>query len=178
MARDPITFTGKRTVAGPLSRVAPVMDPQSWQDNVPLLWKSSRLIQGDRRGLPPNRQADPKVRPRQLTWQNQLLFEDISLPPITRHRNVLDTSFASTSSQIKFTYSQYECLESTFLFQDSDGGIDVDEGGALAVARAGQVDLTISKKIRFTQPEDKVALVNLFGEVMVKLVMEMLLLGI
>jgi hypothetical protein len=52
------------------------------------------------------------------------------------------------------------------------GGIDVDQGGALCVQKGPDVELTLSKRVRFTNPSDYDALAS----VLVKGVMDFLLL--
>ncbi len=152
------------------------MDPQGWERNVPFIWASSRVV--DDAGPLPDRRADPATVRLTPPWKDRLFFEVVALPMISTHRNLLQTSVSVAPDRLEFRYSQYECLTSVFLGRACDGGIDVDEGGATCERLDDhRVKLTISKKVRFTQPADELDLVSAVGEVAVKLLLELMLLG-
>jgi hypothetical protein len=175
--REPISFFGTRILQGQVSDFRDLMDPQGWERNVPFIWGSSRVV--DDAGPLPDRRVAPATVRLTTPWKDRLLFEVVSLPMISTHRNLLQTSVSVAPDRIEFRYSQYECLTSVFLGRTCDGGIDVDEGRATCEKLDDQrVKLTISKKVRFTQPTDELDLVSAVGEVAVKMLLELLLLGV
>ena len=196
MSRPPISFSGYRKLDGTVDDFADLLNPENWKTNVPLLWQESGRIcppgtapasagPVDALGLPTNRDEDPSVMASTGPWADPaLFFENVTFGFVSSQRNVLQTTYTKTPAaapltRVDFTYEQFECLSSIFLFQENAGGIDVDSGGASCVEQApGSVRLDINKAVRFTQPADELPLVDLVTSVAVQLVMDLLLYGI
>lgn len=181
MATAPIPFKRSRTFKGSVKGLRPFMDPQNWKTNIPDLWKESAVIATN--GLSADRKKNPKtISKRGKKWSG-LFFEDVTFGEISRQRNVLRASYtelhgARGLEKIIFDYVQHECLDSEYLGELSDGGVDVDHGQAVCEkAGAGEVTLTISKTVRFTNlPPGWIY--ETFAAVAVNFVMEYLLLGV
>jgi hypothetical protein len=142
--------------------------------------------------LDPDRAAipSPDVTPGRTAWNQPasaatlnpapasdgLFFEEVMFAGFT-YRNVLRTSYLDDSKHptdpiIRFEYAQYDCLQTIDAGQPMDGGLDVDNGAVQCVAdpeKKGHVKITISKTVRFTQPEDCVEEVNALASVLVPL---------
>jgi hypothetical protein len=182
MSRDPITFSGSRVIDGQVTDFADLLNPENWKVNVPLLWQESGLVTGQ--VLPADRDDDPEVTPSTGPWSaRKLFFENVTFGFVSSQRNILYTTYTKTPTanptQVEFKYWQYECLSSVFMGEENMGGIDVDAGGATCVALPpNQVQLDISKNVRFTQPADELPLVDFVTSIAVQFVMDILLYGI
>lgn len=118
-------------------------------------------------GLPLLRSEQPAKAPSRSAWDDAKLFEGAIFAG-SLYRNVLRTSLINSANQISLTYRQVECLE-TQGRRRFDGGIDIDFGHGTATQNGADVQVTVSKTVRFTQPEKQVDAVNRLAHVMVPL---------
>lgn len=184
----PTSYSGTAFLQAKVSDFPNALNPENWSTNAGQVWRQSYLVQTPPLGvnppgtvvspLPIRRAVPPPDAGPATAWNPPgpgLFFEDVLFGGF-RYRNVLKTSYADLSGanppSIKFHYEQYECLSTTSLALD-DGGVDVDNGRSSCVPDPSnpttQVQLDVSKTVRFTQPEYCLEEVNALAEVLVPL---------
>jgi hypothetical protein len=187
----PTSYEGTAFIQATVSAFAGKLNPQDWSKNAGEVWRASYLVARPSAivspvsipsTLPPDRTTEPPLAPPIASvgpgtgpsWEDQMFFEDVIFGGF-RYRNILWTSYtdqsgAASEPYIDFKYEQYECLNTKSVALD-DGGVDVDNGGSHCEAAGipGQVKLTISKTVRFTQPDYAIDEVNALAEVLVPL---------
>jgi hypothetical protein len=186
----PASYFGQATVQKKVADFQTAFNPLRWPAKAPYLWANTYLIPpvdppdpgvgpepvgagpeggtDPATGLPRIRSRDPARAPDRTSWDGAKLFEAAVFGG-SLYRNVLQTSLVNTPSKISFEYSQVECLD-TQSGRSFDGGIDIDFGqGSATQAGATEVQVAVSKTVRFTQPAPSVRDVNLLAHVMVPL---------
>jgi hypothetical protein len=194
MSSDPIVFSASRYLSGRVNDYEYLLDPQRWKTNIGTLWKESGIVRGGR--VHADRTKNPPISKRLDSWDDDRLFyEEVVFGAVSKQRNLLKTTLKKTVAptksgrpskakgkkrkltNIEFKYRQYECLESQYFLSKSDGGIDVDYGGAQCEQTDDdRVKLTVTKTVRFTQAKND-PLADLIARTSVKFVMELLVLG-
>jgi hypothetical protein len=87
-----------------------------------------------------------------------------------RYRNLLHVTYESRTNEASYQYSQHGCLALTRDPSDVDGGIDVDCGSAVVKAKGkSKVEVTLIKKVRFTEPANLTSDLNDVAHVFVPL---------
>jgi len=163
-----------------VDRLKPVLDPRRWSENAPLIWQHSYLVR-DERALSedPNQapQLDQQLA-KEDVWDEPLpalLFEEVLFGGF-RYRNLLAVTFEHPNEDtIRFRYTEDHCLTTHIEGEgDVNGGVDVDSGLSEA-RRKGEskmVTITISKKVRFTQPARYQERLNALAEMSVPVALD------
>jgi len=187
----PASYSGQATVQKTVADFETAFNPLKWPASAPYLWTQTYLIPpvdppapavaplppagggpeggtDPATGLPRIRSSDPAKAPDRDSWAAAKLFEGAMFGGFL-YRNVLQTSLVKTATQISFEYAQVECLD-TQANRYYDGGIDIDFGqGSATQVGPNQVQVAVSKTVRFTQPAPMAREVNLLAHVMVPL---------
>lgn len=164
-----------------VEELKPILDPRRWSENAPLLWLQSYLVRDERAladdpGVAPER--DEELADEDI-WDEPrpaLLFEEVMFGGF-RYRNLLAVTFEhQTADTIRFRYTEDHCLTThTPDGQDLTGGVDVDSGHSEAKAKGDGskvVTITISKKVRFSQPASFRERLNALAEMVVPLALD------
>ena len=185
----PASYSGQATVNKKVADFQAAFNPLRWPEKAPYLWSETYLIPpvdppdptvgpgtvgvgpeggtDPATGLPRIRSRDPARAPDRNSWDAAKLFEG-ALFGGSLYRNILQTRLINTPQQISFEYAQVECLD-TQSGRFFDGGIDIDFGHGSATEAGTQVQVAVSKTVRFTQPAPSARDVNLLAHVMVPL---------
>ncbi|HVU52607.1 MAG TPA: hypothetical protein VHL80_18130 [Polyangia bacterium] len=194
MSSDPIAFSATKYLPGKVNEYAHLLDPQQWKRNIGALWKESGIVRGGKAS--PDRTKPPAVITSVDSWDyDRLFYEEVEFGGFSKQKNLLVTKLEKNPAptkagrksnakgkkkplaSIKFSYRQYECLESEYFEQKGPGGIDVDFGGAQCVqTEDDKVKLTVTKTVRFTRAKTD-PLADLIARTSVKFVMELIVLG-
>jgi hypothetical protein len=139
-----------------LPGLAVALDPQHWDlcsRFIRAAWVA-RAGDGDLRlgadGLP----APEPAPPRPGTPWRALLFEHLAVDLGVRWSEFLHVLAVETEvapDRYRFTYALHRSLRSRALWDARDGGLDVDQGHAVATpGRDGWIDVEATKALRFT----------------------------
>jgi hypothetical protein len=186
----PASYSGTATVRNrTIESFETAFNPLNWHRAAPYLWTQTyliavnppgRVVVGSEpeggtdpaTGLPRIRSNDPAEAPKQVSWTDAKFFE-AALFGGYLYRNVLKTSLIREPSQLSLVYAQVECLD-TLADTYYDGGIDLDYGQGSATQsetdkKNHEVQVAVSKTVRFTQPTRQVSSVNQLAHVLVPL---------
>jgi len=184
----PASYKGEATVLKTVADFQTAFNPLKWPATAPYLWTQTYLIPppspavaplppvgggpvggtDPATGLPRLRSSDPARAPDTSAWVASKLFEGAMFGGFL-YRNVLQTTLINLPKQISLSYAQVECLD-TQANRSYDGGIDIDFGqGSATEVNPKEVQVAVSKTVRFTQPAPMAHDVNLLAHVMVPL---------